>query len=444
MSTKDMADQQDSQSQHTAPADRTILPAIKTGRIALYFCMGLCGLVMLSNVTHLGSSSSQKLPRSIQNSKPVPADPDAITGFAQQQAADIAKLKNEAEKLMGSSSAISSIVPPCDPSLAGTHGTAPDGTPIICESDGSWRRTTTSSADSAIPGTSSGLTPEQQEAQRRKAEQERREQSALASTTLAVDFSDQNARNTEKPDPSSPNVLNLSSASQENSPPAASTDDNPAATKAPVNPTIKAKPDWFRYTGKLHRIFEGSILETVLTNRVNGSFAGPINTMLTTNVYSHDHQTLLIPQGTRCLGTVSAVNSTNQQRLFVAFHRCIMPDGYPLDLDKFPGLNQVGETALRDLVNHHYLQIFGASLAVGAIGGFAQIGNSASAFTYDPGVALRNGVSQETSQEALQILNHFLNQLPTFVIREKTRVKIYISADLEVPAYDAHVIDPEI
>jgi type IV secretion system protein VirB10 len=121
-----------------------------------------------------------------------------------------------------------------------------------------------------------------------------------------------------------------------------------------------------------------------------------------------------------------------------------MPDGYPLDLDKFTGLNQLGETAVRDLVNHHYLQIFGTSLAVGAIGGFAQIGNSTTAFAYDPSGAIRNGISQETAQESLQVLNHFLNQLPTFVVREKTRVKIYISEDLEVPAYDAHIIDPAI
>ena len=44
----------------------------------------------------------------------------------------------------------------------------------------------------------------------------------------------------------------------------------------------------------------------------------------------------------------------------------------------------------------------------------------------------------------MQILDRFLNQLPTFVIRERTRVKIYISSDLEVPAYDAHIINPAI
>ena len=54
------------------------------------------------------------------------------------------------------------------------------------------------------------------------------------------------------------------------------------------------------------------------------------------------------------------------------FHRLIMPDGYSVSLDKFQGLNQIGETGLRDQVNHHYLQVFGVSLAIGAIAGFSQ------------------------------------------------------------------------
>jgi type IV secretion system protein VirB10 len=217
----------------------------------------------------------------------------------------------------------------------------------------------------------------------------------------------------------------------------------------PVGPTLtqpapQAKYQWARYAGKLYRIFEGTVLETVLTNRINGAVAGPINTMLTADVWSHDHQKILIPQGTRCLGVVSAVNSTSQQRLFVSFHRCIMPDGFPLDLDRFTGLNQIGETALRDIVNHHYLQIFGASLAIGAVAGVAQIGNGTSGFGYSPSIAIRNGVSQQMAEESLHILDHFLGQLPTFIVRERTRVKIYLSGDVEVPAYDAHRIDPTL
>ena len=206
----------------------------------------------------------------------------------------------------------------------------------------------------------------------------------------------------------------------------------------------KPKYPWDQYSGKTYRLFEGTVLETVLTNRINGAFAGPINTMLTTDVWSHDHQQLLIPQGTRCLGTVSAVNSSNQQRLFVAFHRCIMPDGYSLDLDKFAGMNQIGENGLRDLVNHHYFEIFGASLAIGAVGGLAQIGNSTTSFGYNPSVSIRNGISQEMGQESMQVLDRFLNQLPTFIVRERSRVRIYLSGDLELPAYEAHQVDPTL
>jgi hypothetical protein len=45
------------------------------------------------------------------------------------------------------------------------------------------------------------------------------------------------------------------------------------------------------------------------------------------------------------------------------------------------------------------------------------------------------------AEESIHILDRFLDQLPTFLVRERARVKIYLSADLEVPAYDAHLID---
>jgi len=436
-----MPDPETPQTESTAANQKTLRPPLNTGKIVLYFLMGICGLIMISNITHLGSGSTKAMPRSTQPTKPAVTDPDNIAGFSQQQANQISKLKQEAEELMKSSSAAGPVFKPCDPSLAGTRSSAPDGTPIVCGADGAWHNTNQ-------PSTGPSLAPAQDEAQRQKAELEKRTQLALASSTVAVDFSEQNntarAAGGGHDDQLSPDPPDVPAKAFTGNDPPAPTPNNGVVLVAPKSPENPSRNNWFRYTGKLQRIFEGTILETVLTNRINGSFAGPINTMLTTNVYSHDHQTLLIPQGTRCFGTVSAVNSVNQQRLFVAFHRCIMPDGYPIGLDKFTGLNQVGETALRDLVNHHYLQIFGASLAVGAIGGLAQIGNSTSGFGYDPSVVVRYAIPQETAQESLQILDHFLNQLPTFIVRERTRVKIYISEDLEVPAYDAHVIDPTI
>ena len=213
---------------------------------------------------------------------------------------------------------------------------------------------------------------------------------------------------------------------------------------AEANTDKKKAYDFNAASGKMYRLFEGRMIETVLTNRLNGAFSGPVDCMVTTDVYSHDNQMLLIPQGSRILGKVSAVQSGQQQRLFVAFHRIIMPDGYSVSLDQFTGLNQVGETGLRDLVNRHYLSIFGASLALAAVGGVAQIGNGYGAFTYDPAAEMRNGISQSMAESSQRVLDRFLNQLPTFIISERTRVKIYLSDDLLLPAYANHTMPRDL
>ena len=165
--------------------------------------------------------------------------------------------------------------------------------------------------------------------------------------------------------------------------------------------------------------------------------------MVTTNVYSRDHQQLLIPQGSRVLGEATKVNAFGQQRLAVFFHRIVMPDGFSLSLDNFHGLSQIGETGLRDQVNHHYIQIFGTSLAIGAIAGLAQA-NTQYGFNTSALDNYRQGVSQSLSQSSLRILDRFLNVLPTFTIREGNRVKVYLSDDLLLPSYDRHKLPGDL
>lgn len=91
--------------------------------------------------------------------------------------------------------------------------------------------------------------------------------------------------------------------------------------------------------GKNYVIFEGTILETVLLNRLDGQFIGPVECLVTSDIYSHDRQHLLIPSGTKVLGEAKRVDTFGQTRLAVAFHRLIMPDGYSVSLDQFKGMN---------------------------------------------------------------------------------------------------------
>src|SRR5262249_47882289 len=122
----------------------------------------------------------------------------------------------------------------------------------------------------------------------------------------------------------------------------------PADVAKPITKATRHEQDPRHPEGKEYRLMEGTIIETVLTNPLDGAYSGPANCMVTTNVYSHDGRHVLIPQGSRVLGEVRKVDSFGQERLAVTFHRLIMPDHYSVDLDKFQGLNQIGETGLRD------------------------------------------------------------------------------------------------
>jgi type IV secretory pathway VirB10-like protein len=191
--------------------------------------------------------------------------------------------------------------------------------------------------------------------------------------------------------------------------------------------------------GPLHRLLEGTLIDTVLTNRLDGSEAAPLNCLVTNAVYSHSGQHVVIPSGARVLGTTKPVRTLGETRLAVAFHRLLMPDGRTYRLDEFNGLNQIGDSGLRDKVNHHYLATFGAAAAVGLISGLSQyLGNfGLGAGDGDRTVIIAGGVGDAASQASVQVMNRFLNRLPTVTVREGHRVKVFLTSDLELPAYEA-------
>ena len=177
------------------------------------------------------------------------------------------------------------------------------------------------------------------------------------------------------------------------------------------------------------RIHEGSFLEAALVTQLSGDFPGPVLAVVSVPFYSADRQRILVPRGARVIGTAQAVSNQDQARLAVSFHRLIYPDGRWVSLE-FHGLNQVGEGALKDQVNRHYFSMFAAVGAVGILAGLtAQGGNP-----YEGGVAgFRAGAGQGLGQSATQILQRFLNRLPTITIRAGHRLRVWFTSDVLVP-----------
>ena len=218
------------------------------------------------------------------------------------------------------------------------------------------------------------------------------------------------------------------------------------ASPATIAPTTSASapvrsPEFSAADGPAHRILEGTIIDTILINRLDGAAAAPVNCLVSTPIYSTDAQ-VLVPAGARLLGTTKPVQSFGETRLAVGFTRIVMPNGRTYTLDHFMGLNAIGDAGLRDQVNHHYASTFGVSAAVGLISGFAQYLGGGFVNRNSGPIIITGNVGDATAQAATQTMSRFLNRLPTITVREGHRVKVYLTSDLQLPVYRASPPEP--
>jgi type IV secretion system protein TrbI len=200
------------------------------------------------------------------------------------------------------------------------------------------------------------------------------------------------------------------------------------AAQSPSTPPITS-------AGPRHPILEGTVIEAVLSNRLDGAREAPAVCQVSIPVYSHAGDRILIPAGARFIGRTRPVGRLGQSRLEVTFHRLIFPDGRTVPLDRFVALNQRGDLGLRDRVNNHYASTFAAAAAVGVISGATQaLANAGVGASADRTIIVAGG-ADGTSQAAGNVLNRVSSRLPEVTIREGHRIRIYVTRDIELPAY---------
>ena len=397
------------------PPVRKTMPVI----IALVVIMALIGIANLSSLLR-----GSKRPTSSSTMPMRPAAPNAqeVHSFETQQQLQAQRDVQERQHQQEITAAMQQLE--AAEGIPGPEGTS---TPPMTAA----QRAAIYGQSPNAPFITSSVSEARAEAKQRELAKEKQRRDALDSDTVAIDFepSSTTAASSHMPGPkeATPETANPVSAQE---------------AKSATDTDSMAPYSFDHYQGKLYRIFEGTILEGVVTNHIDGGFNGPILVMLTTDYYSHDHQHLLMPQGTRLIGTVQSVGNAQQRKMFVTFHRAICPDGFSIDFDKYIGLDQIGTTGLATKVNHGYFQAFAAAAVIGGLGGLAQIGNNGSIL--DPSTEIRNGISEQSAAEGEQVLNHFLDRLPVITLKEGSRGRIYVGRDILVPSYSEHRMDPTL
>jgi type IV secretion system protein TrbI len=395
------------------PAPRGVVQ--KNLKILLY--LGAVAILVLATWV----SSFKKKPAVASQAQGAPAAPAVQDNTANNVATLKAQL--DAERLRQQSKA--PIGTPAQQAAAMSYG--PDGLPVATTQCAPGQACASGYTAQQGGGQQPQLSPEQQAAQQMAAKERERLYTSRFASNIA--YSQQEAPSAgAQPEQSQPS--NLMQARAIGEPP-------------PSGPKRSAEVNIDAAIGQPYVIYEGLTLDTVLMNRLDGDAAGPVKVLVSNPVYSHDHQHVLIPEGTIVLGEARKIGSAGfgqQRRMAVVFHRMLMPDGYSVDLDQFHCLDQIGEEGLKDKVNNHYLQIFGTSIALGVVSGAAQITQGGVGYNSTGSQQFVNGAAAGISQQATTVLDRFIQIPPTITIREGHRVKVYFTQDMLLPAYSNHTI----
>jgi type IV secretion system protein VirB10 len=425
----------------TVPAQRETTAPVRKSMPVVIALVVIVALIGIANISSLMSGKKRTAPVSALPMRPAAPNAQQISSFETQQEMQAQRDADERQRQQQIAAAMQQLQAAQD-----SPGPESAGSPPMTAA----QRSAIYGDSPNAPAHTSNLSQAQAEAKQKALEREKQRQDALNSDTVAIDFA--------HPSTPNPNTVVLSAHSElaehangaDMPEQVVQTGDEQPLSATPISAQVghpnsasgMASYDFDSYEGRLYRVFEGTVLEGVVTNHIDGGLSGPVMLDLTTDVYSHDHQQLLLPQGTRILGSVQSVGSAQQRKLFVTFHRAICPDGFSIEFAKYLALDQIGTTGLATNVNHGYLEAFAAAAAVGGLGGLTQIGNNGSVLS--PSTEIRNGISAESAAEGEQVLNHFLNRLPVITLKEGSRARVYIGTDLLIPSYAEHRVNPTL
>ena len=183
----------------------------------------------------------------------------------------------------------------------------------------------------------------------------------------------------------------------------------------------------------------GTVIPATMLGGLNSDLPGMILAQVSQNVYdTATGDYLLIPQGSRLVGTYDSFIAYGQNRALVAWDRIIYPDGSTLELEGMPGTDQGGYAGLEDQVDNHYFKIFGSAILMSVITGvydYSQ-GNTTGS-TSDlrtAGDTMASAVAREMAQTGQMLLRKNLSIQPTIKIRPGYKLNVMVNRDIIFPS----------
>lgn len=186
-----------------------------------------------------------------------------------------------------------------------------------------------------------------------------------------------------------------------------------------------------------HTPFElraGFVVPATLISGINSDLPGQIMAQVAQHVYdTPTGRHLLIPQGSRLVGTYSSEVAHGQARVLVAWQRIVFPDGKAMDIGAMPGADSAGYAGFNDQVNNHYFRTFASAFLMSALtAGFtlSQDNGNSTGDSQRASDALSEALGQQLGQVTAQMIAKNLNIAPTLEIRPGYRFNVIVTKDM--------------
>lgn len=186
-----------------------------------------------------------------------------------------------------------------------------------------------------------------------------------------------------------------------------------------------------------YEVKEGSVIPGVMISGINSDLPGQIIAQVSQNVYdSVSGQHLLIPQGTKMVGSYDSFVAVGQDSAMVAWRRLIFPDGMSLELLNMPGADMGGYAGFRDQVNNHYFRVFGGAIMMSFLGAGFQMTQPKPSGQYPSNQEIVAAeVSRNISQVGIELARRDMRIQPTIEIRPGYKFNIMVRRDMILEPY---------
>lgn len=209
-------------------------------------------------------------------------------------------------------------------------------------------------------------------------------------------------------------------------PDATATDSAPAGAASTARPANPSAPPARSTPGAL---WAGTIISGALTTGLRSDLPGAVLGQVTEDVFdSRTGRVLVIPKGSRLVGTSDAQIAQGQSRVRILWSRLILPDGRAAILDGATASDTQGFAGLEDRVDNRWGERWRAAglTTLLAISAAAADGDETDRLTQ----AIRDGVGSGVDQTGRDVLAQGMAIPPRLTVRPGFAFRIILTDDL--------------